>query len=162
MAMRASAACRLPTCLCSSPARERMKTSYSGQSLLMPSLLKGSGDLRRAGALLGRVRRGRLAHPVSGVVSRPARLQALAVAGAVALEHRVKLVPVDRADEVVLRALVPAQLRVGNAQTEELCLRHGNVDELLPQLVVAEALDLPAHRLRGVFRVGIARPEHHD
>src|SRR6478672_11883628 len=100
MAMRASAACRLPTCLCSSPARERMNTSNSGQSLLIACSLKecctplGGGTCR----LLARMRGGGLAHPLPALVGRPPCLQALAVARAVALEHRVEFAPVDRAD----------------------------------------------------------------
>src|SRR6266704_5571817 len=95
----------------------------------------------------------RLAYPA-------ARLEPLAVAEPVPCEHGVKLVPVDRTDEVMLRGPVPAQRRIGNREPEELRLRDRDVDELLAQLVVAEALDLPAHRLGGVLRVGIARSEH--
>src|SRR5207248_5940380 len=104
----------------------------------------------------------RLAYPAARFVGGAARLEPLAVAGTVPCEHGVKLVPVDRTDEVTLRGLVPAQRRIGNREPEELRLRDRDVDELLAQLVVAEALDLPAHRLRGVLRVGIARAEHHD
>ena len=74
----------------------------------------------------------------------------------------MELAPVDRPCPVVLRALVPVQLVVGDGESEEVRLRYGDVDEFLPQLVVAEALDLPAHRLRSVLRVGIARTEHHE
>src|SRR3984893_5279016 len=160
IAMRASAACRLPTCLCSSPARERMNTSYSAQSSLMtPPVLRG---LRRAGALLPGVRGRRLAHPAPRLVGGAPRLEPFAVAGSVALDHRMKLVPVDRADQIVLRAGLPAQLPVGDREPEKLRLRHRDVDEFLAQLVVTEALDLPAHRLGGMLGIGIARPEHHD
>ena len=90
------------------------------------------------------------------------RSQPLAVAGSTALKHGLKLTPVDGAKPVVLRGLVPAQLRVRNREPEELRLRHSDVDELLAQLIVTEALDLPAHRLRRMLRVGVARAEHHD
>src|SRR5579862_5227453 len=128
--MRASAACRLPTCLCSSPARERTKTSYRGQSGVMVSLVVG-GLGGRGGAvlhLLG-VRGGGLAHPLSGGVRGTARLQALAVARPVALEHRVELAPVDGPDAVVTGGLVQVQLRVRDGKAEEVRLRHRDVDE---------------------------------
>src|SRR5215469_17260824 len=156
--MRASAACRLPTCLCSRPERERIKTSNSGQSGCMTL-----SCLRCAPRALLRGVRGRsFPHPPARFVGRPPRLEPLAVAGTVAPEHGLKLRPVDRPDAVALRRLVPAQLLVGNAEAEVVRLRHGDVDEFLAELVVAEALDLPAHRLGGVLRVRIARTEHHE
>src|SRR5215469_10924738 len=140
--MRASAACRLPTCLCSRPERARMKTSNSGQSSLMACSLGSWGcDV----GVLGGVGRGRFPDPAARLVRRAPGLQSLRVAGALALQHGLELAPVDGAGEVVLAGLVPAQRRVGNREPEEFRLRHGDVDELLPQLVVAEALDAPAH-----------------
>src|SRR5579863_1012835 len=167
MAMRASAACTLPTCLCSSPARERMKTSNSGQpkasgglpgSVMLASLCR----LRPAPGQLFSVRARRLADPAARLPGGASRLQSLAVAGAIAPEYGVEFAPVDRPAEVVLRGLVPAQLRIGNGESEKMRLRHGHVDELLAQLIVAEALDLPAHGLRGVLGIRIAGAEHHD
>src|SRR6266446_6102142 len=127
IAMRASAACTLPTCLCSSPERERMKTSYSGQSSLMVSPV--SCGLRRAAVLLAGVRGRRLAHPAPGLIRRAPRREPLAVAGSVPREHRMKFVPVDRADQIMLRIRIPAQLAVGNREPEKLRLRHRDVDE---------------------------------
>jgi hypothetical protein len=95
---------------------------------------------------------------VSGAACR----EPLSIARPVALEHGVELIPVDRAEAVMLACLIPAQLAIGNAQSEEMRLWHGDVDEALTQLVVAEALDLPAHRLRRMPGVRVARPEHHD
>src|ERR1700734_4502221 len=149
MAMRASAACRLPTCLCSRPERARMKTSNSGQSSLMP-----------VAPVFGRVGGGGFPDPAALPMRLASRLQPLLVARPVALQPRLELAPVDGAGEVVLASLVPAQRRIGNGEPEELRLRHRDVDELLPQLVVGEALDAPAHRLRRVSGGGIARPEH--
>ena len=60
--------------------------------------------------------------------------------------------PVDRAEVVVAALVVPAQLGVGQGDAELLGLRHGHVDEALPQLVVGVPLDAPRHRLRGVGR----------
>src|SRR6516164_8666499 len=113
----------------------------------------------RTAALPRGVRCRRLAHPATGLVGAAARLETFAIAGPVALEHRVELAPVARPYTVVLRRLVPVQLVVGDRESEEVRLRYGDVDEFLPQLVVAEAFDLPAHRLRGVLRVGVARTE---
>jgi len=55
----------------------------------------------------------RLAYPAARLVGGAARLEPLAVAGTVPCEHGVKLVPVDRTDEVMLRAPAPAQRRIG-------------------------------------------------
>ncbi|CPM42962.1 Uncharacterised protein [Bordetella pertussis] len=79
-----------------------------------------------------------------------------------ALDHRVELVPVDRA-EIVMAALgVPLQVRIGHRQPQVLGLRHGLVDHFLAQFVVGEQLDLPLHRLRAVGRVGVGGAEHHQ
>src|SRR5690348_4642630 len=139
MAMRASAAWRLPTCLCSRPERARMKTSKSGQSLLMSrhlcSCACGVGcraRLRAAPAVLGGMGGSRFAHPPAILVGSAPRLQPLLIAGPVALQHRLELAPVDGAGEVVLGGLVPAQGGVGNGEPEKLRLRYGGIDELLP------------------------------
>src|SRR6185437_15441899 len=109
MAMRASAACRLPTCLCSRPERARMKTSNSGQSSLMGRDLvsrrcdiRGRTRSRAPPAMLGGVGERRFPNPAACLVRGATRLQPLLIAGAIALEHRLELAPVDRAGEVVL------------------------------------------------------------
>src|SRR5206468_2214950 len=126
IAMRASAACRLPTCLCSSPERERMNTSYSGQSSLMPASL--SCGPWCAAVLLHGVRGRGLAHPAPGLIRRAPRLEPFAVAGSVPCEHRMKLVPVDRADQIMLRGRVPAR---SEEHTSELQSRSDLVCRLL-------------------------------
>src|SRR5688572_8300955 len=159
--MRASGAWMLPACLCSIPERARMNTSNSGHSLRTSLIGTSSGrGLRRL--LLASVGERGIANPLAVVVRSPARLETLAVAWAVALEHPVELGPVDRTEPVMLRLLVPAQLGIGDLETEELGLRRRDVDELLAQLVVGKALDLPAHRLSSVLRVRVGRTEHHD
>ena len=92
----------------------------------------------------------------------PAVLDPLGVARPVALEHGEELGPVDVAEHVVAGGLVEVQVRVGQREPEHLRLRHRHVHELLPQLVVGEALDPPRHRLRRVGRLIIGRPEHHQ
>ena len=87
---------------------------------------------------------------------------ALGVAGSAALDHGGELVPVGLAEVVRLPLLVPHQRGVRQSHTQCLCLRHGHVHELLPQLVVRVALDPPRHRLLGVGRVGVGRAEHHQ
>ena len=57
------------------------------------------------------------------------------------------------AEVVVLALLVPLQVRVGQRHAEHLGLLDAGIDELLAQLVVADALDAPAHRLRAVRRL---------
>src|SRR5215472_5645282 len=115
--MRASAAWILPTCLCSSPERERMNTSNSGQSVSLMLLSARACRKRVAGVPRG-VRQGGLAHPATGLVGAATRLEALAVARAMTLEHCLELAPVDRSDPVVLPALVPVQLVVGDGEAE--------------------------------------------
>src|SRR5213075_1799894 len=107
IAIAASAACRLPTCLCASPCCERMKISQSGHSVVIVDLL---GSLRRARCLLLCMRHRRLAHPRAVLPRFHARSQPLAVARAVALDHFVELGPVDRAEIVVLALGVPLEV----------------------------------------------------
>src|SRR5688572_4016619 len=102
------------------------------------------------------------ANPAAALVCALAGRDTFAVAWTVALQDLVELGPIDRPEAVVLARFVPNQVRVGNAQAKEFRLRYGDVDELLPQLVVGEALDLPAHRLRGVLRSRVVRAEHHQ
>src|SRR6185437_2805438 len=162
--MLASAAWRLPTCLCSRPARERMNTSNSGQSsdlgssVTLPPLTRSW----RSRTLLERMGRGCITHPRALIVCTAARFQALPVAGSVALEDRVEFLPIDLAVLVVPGSAVAAQLRVRNEEAEKLGLGDGGVDESLAQLIVGEALDLPSHRLLGVPGLAIAGAEHHD
>src|SRR5690606_11480569 len=99
----------------------------------------------------------RLAHPAPFLVGLAAALHALPVAGPEPRQHVPELLPVDRAVTPVARLLVPGELVVRNAQAQEMRLRHGHVDELLPQLVVREPLDLPGHGLRRMLRVLVAR-----
>src|SRR5262245_41531173 len=138
--MVASAACTLPQCLCGRPERPRMKTSQSGigvSAMRVASLL----SLRRRGALL-RVSQGRLAHPGAVGVRLAARLQALPIARAVAGDDALEFAPVDLAAAPVSALGVEAQLRIGEAEAQIVPLRHSGVDELLPQVIVGETLDL--------------------
>src|SRR5262249_47211091 len=140
-AIAASAACKLPTCLCSSPERERMNTSYKGQSFAMS--LPSSSRLVGCGArfLLLRVGGGRLANPTPILVRRAPSLQPLPIARPIAFQHRLKLTPVNGPEVVVLRRLIPGKGRVRNLQSQEIRLRRRDINELLPQLVIGEALD---------------------
>ena len=92
----------------------------------------------------------------------PAVGDPLCVARAVAPDHGGELVPVDGPEVVVPAFVVPAQVRVGQGDAELLGLRHGHVDEALPQFVVGVPLDPPGHRLGGVRRLVVGRPEHHQ
>ena len=89
------------------------------------------------------------------------RRQTVAVAGAVARQHLIEFVPVDRAvfpvaDCVLLHA------GIGNGQSKELRLRHGGIDEFLSQLVIGKALDLPFGRGVAVLAGLVGRAEHHQ
>src|ERR1700742_2024918 len=141
----ASVACSEPTCLCASPLRLRMKTSQSGMfGVAMTISLLGCLQRRTLPALLGVSSRG-LAHPSAFVMRLAPRRQPLAIARAVARKHLVEFGPVDRA-VLPIAVSVLLHARVGNGQAEEFCLRHRGIDELLAQLVVGEALDLPFGR----------------
>src|SRR6266566_2278176 len=96
----ASDACSEPTCLCASPLRLRMKTSHSGVfGVVIVTSLNICRGLRRSLAALAFVGIGlrRLAHPCAFVMRLAPRRQPLAVARAIAGEHRIELVPVDHA-----------------------------------------------------------------
>ena len=60
------------------------------------------------------------------------------------------------------RFLVPFQVGIWDGQPDELCLWHGEVNELLPQFIVGETLDVPSHGLGAVGAVVVRRPKHHD
>src|SRR5436305_9226757 len=97
----ASVACSEPTCLCASPLRLRMKTSQSGMFgvAMAISLLRSLfGGLQRRAlpALLGIGQRG-LTDPGAFFMRLAPRRQPVAVARAVAGQHRVEFAPVDRA-----------------------------------------------------------------
>ena len=91
-----------------------------------------------------------------------ARLHARLVAGPVAGDHLLQLLPVDRTEVVVAPRLVPGQVRIGHLEAQVLGLGHRHVDELLAQVVVGDPLDAPAHGLRRVRRILVAGSEHHQ
>src|SRR5689334_18757809 len=114
-----SAACSEPTCLCASPLRLRMKTSQSGifGVAILISLFRGL----RVCALFALLCIGqrRLAHPGAVVMRLAPRRQPVAVAGAVAGEHLIEFLPVDRAVfPVTVGVLLHAG--IGNRQAQEL------------------------------------------
>ena len=111
---------------------------------------------------MGGVGGGGLPHPGALVVGGLAALDPLRVARAVALDHGHELVPVHRAVVVVPALGVPPQPGIGQRHAQLLRLRHGHIDEPLPQLVVGVPLDAPGHRLGRVRRLVIRRPEHHQ
>src|SRR4051795_11626290 len=93
----ASDACSEPTCLCASPLRLRMKTSQSGIfGVAMLISLFGRLQRRALPALLGIGQCG-VANPGAFLMRLASCCEAIAVAGAVAGQHRVEFAPVDRA-----------------------------------------------------------------
>src|SRR5882724_6259249 len=125
MAIFGSAACRLPQCLWSSPARVRTNTSHRGHSgrvvasvavvMSIPCLAhvarRSCGELSLR--LLGGVCHGRFANPRTVFPSLHACTQALAIAGAIAADDLPEFIPIDDAEVVVLAVLVPFQIGVG-------------------------------------------------
>ena len=63
---------------------------------------------------------------------------------------------------MLLACLVPDQTGVRKTHPQFARLCHRSIDEFLPQGVVADALDAPAHRLRRVGRLLIWWAKHHD
>src|SRR5580704_2132123 len=93
-----SAACSEPTCLWASPLRLRMKTSHKGVFGVAMTISLLFGSLRGLSVLafLG-IGLCCLTHPGALVMGLAPRRQPLAVAGAVAGQHRIEFPPVDRA-----------------------------------------------------------------
>src|SRR3954463_4347682 len=122
-----------------------MKTSHSGVfgvAIAISLLCRLCSSTLRA--LCG-IASCRLAHPGALIVRLAACRDAIPVAWAVAGEHLLELGPVDLAVAPVPVGVLN-HAGIGNGQAEILRLRHGGVDELLPQLVIGEALDLPLRR----------------
>ena len=88
--------------------------------------------------------------------------QAVAVARAVAGDDAPQFGPVDVAVDPVAGRRVVVQRRVGEGQAEVVRLWHRRIDEFLPQPVIGEPLDAPAHRGVGVRAVAVRRAEHHQ
>src|SRR5690606_101135 len=111
MAMRASAACTLPTCLWFKPCLLRTKTSKRVHSDMSLSPRDGSGSVAFLLLFAGMGDSG-FADPGTVFDSLAAGGDAFDAARAVALEHFVELFPLDFAEVVVAAFLVPLQVRV--------------------------------------------------
>src|SRR5438067_1613714 len=131
IAISASGAWRLPTCLCASPCWLRMKISQSGHSLIVRSSITAhyaSGRFPRPGRALLRVRHCRVAHPCAVLPCLDAGTQPVAVARPVALDHVLEFVPVDGAEIVMAAFFVPLQQGIRHRDTEIIRLRHRLID----------------------------------
>src|SRR4051812_22243798 len=117
---------------------------------------------RRPRFLLLGVSRSRVAHPPPILVRRAPCLQSLTIARTIPLHHRRKLIPVNGSEIIVLSGCIPLQRGIRNLEAEEFGLGGGDVNELLPQLVIGETLDFPTHGLRRMLGVPVARAKHHD
>src|SRR5438876_6960760 len=164
IAISASGACRLPTCLCASPCCERMKISHNGHSdrSIVSAPLRSLRRLLRAGCAFFRVGERRLPNPRALFPRLDARPQPISIARPIALDHVVELVPIDRTEIVMPTLAVPLELGIRYGDAEIIRLRHGLIDEALPQLVVGQNLDLPLRRLRAVHGISVGRAEHHQ
>src|SRR5579872_1248078 len=161
-AMVASAACNDPTCLCASPLRLRMKTSHSGVfGVAMMISLSGRFGAGTPSALFG-VSRRCLAHPGAVFMRLAPRRDPVAIARAVAGEHLLELIPVDRAIFPMTGRFIQFHVVIGNDKAEILRLRHRRIDEFLTQLVVGKALDLPPGRGVPMLARIVGRAEHHQ
>src|SRR5699024_8978624 len=131
------------------PAPTRPAPTKAAPFILYPESCIGAAS-GGAGLLLFGVGDGGVAHPLAVINGALALLNTLDAAGAVALEHVEKFLPLDFAEIVVAGFLVPFQVRVRGGAAEEFQLRHGLVKKALAQFVVAVAFDFPGHGLRGV------------
>ena len=106
------------------------------------------------------MRQSSITHPLSIVPRFDARTQTFFVTRSIAIHSGPKFIPINLAIVVVLTFFIPLQIRIGQSHTQDLGLRHSGVDKLLTQVIVADALDAPAHALHAVRTVGIGRPKH--
>src|SRR5713226_3238665 len=116
----ASLACSEPTCLWARPLRLRIKTSHSGVfGVVITTSLNSCCGLR--GSLLALAFLGiglrSLAHPCAFVMRLAPRREPVAVARAIAGQHRIEFVPVDRAVHP-MPGLILFHAGIGNRQTE--------------------------------------------
>src|ERR1700683_1094945 len=77
-------------------------------------------------------------------LSAASRAQPFGIAWTVAFQDLVEFGPVDRSKLVLLLDRVPPKQRIGNGEVQKLGLRHGEINEFLPQFIVRKALDFPA------------------
>src|SRR5687768_14337462 len=103
-----------------------------------------------------------LAHPRSVLVRVAPRLKPLAIARAIALYDGPEFIPVDWPEVPMLCLFVVPESRIGKRETNRLRLRHREIDEALAKLVVRLPLHAPANQLGCVWRIGVARAEHHE
>ena len=89
------------------------------------------------------MRRRGLTHPAPVVKRGDAVSDALGIAWAIALDNAPKFVPVDCAKIVMTAFRIPLNRRIRQGQAQKLRLRHGRIDEFLPQVIIADALDAP-------------------
>src|SRR5882724_8260478 len=106
------------------------------------------GALRRrgAGALALLLGMGACGVPDPGArgVSAAPRGEPFGIARTIAFQDLLEFGPVDRSELMLLLDRVPPQQWIGNGEAQKLGLRHGEINELLPQFIVREALDFPA------------------
>ena len=78
-------------------------------------------------------------------------------------QHAAEFGPVDVAEHPVPVGRLEPQIWIRNGQPDDTAAC-GTVasTNFLPQFVVGEAFDLPAHRCVGVLRVAVGRAEHHQ
>src|SRR5690606_28767253 len=123
MAISASGACRLPTCLWARPCWLRIKTSQRGHPFWLISISfaglrcrraltkEASGSGFFASLLVGIGHKG-VANPCAFFVCLDTGLEALLVTGTMAFDDRIELGPVDFTKVVMTEFLVPFQVWV--------------------------------------------------
>src|ERR1700674_136258 len=169
MAISASGACRLPTCLCARPCWLRIKISHNGHSVLVKSVapriclpvnanMEGRLQVRHHSShllsltrcLFLSISRGRFPHPLPLVEGLDPCTQALAVARPISLDNIPELVPIRFAVVVMAAGFVPLQVWIRKCKPEVFPLRDGLVDKFLAQFVIGEEFDFPLHGLCAV------------
>src|SRR5690554_2703975 len=158
IAMRASAACKLPTCLWSSPCLLRIKTSHKGHSALSLDISLFS-FISLTFFLMGH--RG-FPHPSPFIMRPGSAFQSLPITGSPAFNDPPKLLPVNFSKIIVSPLRIPFQVRIGYLQPQIFSLWHRNIHKTLPQFVIGKPLNFPLHGPLGIRRILIFRTKHHQ
>src|SRR5215217_2305269 len=103
---------------------------------------------------------GSIPYPLAIFPGRFAGFQAFLIAGTIAFDHIVELIPVDLTKIIMATLFIPFQVRIRNGETQDLGLFHGYIYHFLAKLIICETLDPPAHALSGVRAIGIIRAGH--
>src|SRR3569623_1148463 len=110
--------------------------SWPARTLRKAATLSWDRSRRGPRIALGGMGHGGLTHPGAVVPGIAPRLHQLLGDRTFAAPHGVEFLPVDLAEVVAALGFVPLQVRVRHRQPDRLSLGHGDVDELLAELII--------------------------